>query len=342
MTVPGYATDVLVDADWARATSTTRPSASSRSTSTRPPTSRATCRARSAGTGPASWPTAVRRDIASREDFSELLCASGIGPDTTIVLYGDNNNWFAAWAYWQLKLFGHRDVRILNGGRKFWLDNGLPLTPTCRPIAATGYQLPEPDFALRAFRDDILPRLGDPELALVDVRSPAEFAGEIIAPPGMSETAQRPGHIPGAASIPWAQTVREDGTFKGRDELSDLYEAKGVTPDKDVIAYCRIGERSSHSWFVLHELLGYRRVRNYDGSWTEWGSMVGVPIEKPVPAAVQLTPAFRPPASGPPNLSPGRNRQQSPGPTGASVSGVSHGPRRRAAAPCSVSRSGDP
>ena len=225
----------------------------------------------------------VRRDIADRESFGRLLGAAGIGPATTIVLYGDNNNWFAAWAYWQLKLFGHQDARILNGGRKFWLDNGLPLSTDVPSYPATGYQLPEPDFALRAFRDDILPRLGDSELALVDVRSPAEFAGEIIAPPGMSETAQRPGHIPGAASIPWAQTVREDGTFKSRDELSDLYEAKGVTPDKDVIAYCRIGERSSHSWFVLHELLGYKRVRNYDGSWTEWGSMVGVPIEKPVP-----------------------------------------------------------
>jgi thiosulfate/3-mercaptopyruvate sulfurtransferase len=149
----------------------------------------------------------------------------------------------------------------------------------------TEYELPEPDFALRAFRDDILPRIGDEGLSLVDVRSPAEYNGEIIAPPGLSETAQRAGHIPGAASIPWAQTVREDGTFKSRDELESLYEAKGVTPDKDVIAYCRIGERSSHSWFVLHELLGYKRVRNYDGSWTEWGSMVGVPIEKPVPVA---------------------------------------------------------
>jgi thiosulfate/3-mercaptopyruvate sulfurtransferase len=198
------------------------------------------------------------------------------------VLYGDNNNWFAAWAYWQLKLFGHRDVRIINGGRKFWLDNGLPVTTDVPAYAATGYELGEPDFALRAYRDDILPRLGDPTLALVDVRSPAEFNGEIIAPPGMSETAQRAGHIPGAASIPWAQTVREDGTFKSRDELANLYEAKGITSDKDVIAYCRIGERSSHSWFVLHELLGYKRVRNYDGSWTEYGSLIGVPIEKPV------------------------------------------------------------
>jgi len=224
----------------------------------------------------------IRRDIASQDDFSALLSASGIAPDTTVILYGDNNNWFAAWAYWQLKLYGHSDVRILDGGRKFWLDNGLPLTTDAADVAATDYRLPEADFALRAFRDDILPRLGDAALTLVDVRSPAEFNGEIIAPPGMSETAQRAGHIPGAASVPWAQTVRENGTFKSEEELRALYEAKGVTPDKDVIAYCRIGERSSHTWFVLHELLGYRRVRNYDGSWTEWGSLIGVPIEKQV------------------------------------------------------------
>ncbi len=229
----------------------------------------------------------VRRDIASPADFGALLSAGGIAPDTTIVLYGDNNNWFAAWAYWQLKLYGHPDVRILDGGRKYWLDQGLPLSTDVPAYAPTGYTLSAPDFALRAFRDDILPRLGDPELALVDVRSPAEFNGEIIAPPGMSETAQRAGHIPGAASIPWAQTVREDGRFKPADELAALYAGKGITPDKDVIAYCRIGERSSHSWFVLHELLGYQRVRNYDGSWTEYGSLIGVPIEKPVPVAAE-------------------------------------------------------
>jgi thiosulfate/3-mercaptopyruvate sulfurtransferase len=222
----------------------------------------------------------IRRDIANRDEFSDLVSSSGIGPDTTVVLYGDNNNWFAAWAYWQLRLYGHKNARILNGGRKYWLDNGLPLSTDVPSYKATGYRLPEPDFSLRAFRDDILPRLGDSGLALVDVRSPAEFNGEVIAPPGMTETAQRAGHIPGAASIPWAQTVREDGTFKSRDELAALYAAKGITAEKDVIAYCRIGERSSHSWFVLHELLGYPKVRNYDGSWTEWGSMVGVPIEK--------------------------------------------------------------
>jgi thiosulfate/3-mercaptopyruvate sulfurtransferase len=286
MTVPGYASDVLVSADWAKA-------------HLDDPNVRfvevdvdTTAYEQSHIPGAVAWnwtsqlADGVRRDIATREEFSELLSQSGIGPDTTIVLYGDNNNWFAAWAYWQLKLFGHRDVRILNGGRKFWLDNGLPLTTDVPTYEPTSYQLGEPDFALRAFRDDILPRIGDPSLALVDVRSPAEFNGEVIAPPGMTETAQRAGHIPGAASIPWAQTVREDGTFKSADELRDLYAAKGVTPDKDVIAYCRIGERSSHSWFVLHELLGFENVRNYDGSWTEWGSMVGVPIEKPAPVAV--------------------------------------------------------
>jgi thiosulfate/3-mercaptopyruvate sulfurtransferase len=283
MTVSGYATDVLVDSEWAKAR---LDDPSVRFVEVDVDT---TAYEQSHIPGAVGWnwtsqlADGIRRDIASREDFSALLSQSGIDADTTIVLYGDNNNWFAAWAYWQLKLFGVRDVRILNGGRKYWLDNGLPLSTDVPSYPASGYELPEADYSLRAFQKDILPRLGDSDFALVDVRSPAEFNGEVIAPPGMLETAQRAGHIPGAASIPWAQTVREDGTFKSRDELEALYEAKGVTPDKDVIAYCRIGERSSHSWFVLHELLGYRRVRNYDGSWTEWGSMVGLPIEKPVP-----------------------------------------------------------
>jgi thiosulfate/3-mercaptopyruvate sulfurtransferase len=285
MSVPGFANDVLVAAEWARAH---LDDASVRLVEVDVDT---TAYDQSHIPGAVAWnwtsqlADGVRRDIAGRDEFGELLSASGIGPDTTIVLYGDNNNWFAAWAYWQLKLYGHERVKLLDGGRKYWLDQNLPLTTDVPAYAATGYRLPEPDFAFRAFRDDILPRLGDPELALVDVRSPAEFNGEVIAPPGMTETAQRAGHIPGASSIPWAQTVREDGRFKSADELAALYAAKGITPERDVIAYCRIGERSSHSWFVLHELLGFRRVRNYDGSWTEWGSMVGVPIEKAVPVA---------------------------------------------------------
>ena len=280
MTVPGFANDVLVSAEWARAH---LDDPSVRFVEVDVDT---TAYDQSHIPGAVGWnwtsqlSDGVRRDIATRDEFSHLLSASGIGPDTTVVLYGDNNNWFAAWAYWQLKLYGHDRVKLLDGGRRYWLDQNLPLTTDAPSYAATGYRVPEPDFGFRAFRDDILPRLGDPELALVDVRSPAEFNGEVIAPPGMSETAQRAGHIPGATSIPWAQTVREDGRFKSADELTALYAAKGITADRDVIAYCRIGERSSHSWFVLHELLGFRRVRNYDGSWTEWGSMVGVPIEK--------------------------------------------------------------
>jgi thiosulfate/3-mercaptopyruvate sulfurtransferase len=285
MSVPGYAKDVLVSADWAKA-------------HLDDPQVRfvevdvdtlAYDQSHVPGAVGWNWTSqlsdGVRRDIATPEEFSSLLSASGIGPDTTIVLYGDNNNWFAAWAYWQLKLYGHDRVKLLNGGRKYWLDHNLPLSTDVPTYPATGYRVGAADGSIRAFRDDILPRLGDPQLALVDVRSPAEYNGEVIAPPGMTETAQRAGHIPGAASIPWAQTVREDGTFKSAEELQALYAAKGVTPDRDVIAYCRIGERSSHTWFVLRELLGFQRVRNYDGSWTEWGSMVGVPIEKGEPVA---------------------------------------------------------
>jgi thiosulfate/3-mercaptopyruvate sulfurtransferase len=223
----------------------------------------------------------IRRDVLGREALGRLLRESGIGPDTTIVLYGDNNNWFAAWAYWELKLYGRERVRLLDGGRKLWLSRELPLTTEAPHHPSTVYELPEPSFELRAFRDRILDRLGQPDLALVDVRSPAEYAGELVAPEGMpQESAQRPGHIPGATSIPWSSAVRDDGTFRPVDELAALYAGRAVTPDREVVAYCRIGERSAHTWFVLHELLGYPRVRNYDGSWTEWGSLVGVPIER--------------------------------------------------------------
>jgi thiosulfate/3-mercaptopyruvate sulfurtransferase len=229
----------------------------------------------------------VRRDIVSRSDLAGLLSESGIGPDTTIVLYGDNNNWFAAWAYWQLKLFGQDTVKILNGGRKYWLAQGLPTTKDVPSYAPTGYQLPTVDLSHRAFRDDVLKHIEKPDAALVDVRSPGEYNGELLAPAALpQEGAQRAGHVPNAANIPWGQAVNEDGTFKSAGELTALYAAKGVTADKDIIAYCRIGERSSHTWFVLHELLGFDRVRNYDGSWTEYGSLVGVPIEKSVPVAV--------------------------------------------------------
>jgi thiosulfate/3-mercaptopyruvate sulfurtransferase len=280
MTSAGYATDVLVDAAW------TRQHLSDPAVRFVEVDIDTTAYREGHLHGAVGWDWTsqlsdpVRRDIASREDFSLLLSASGIGPETTVVLYGDNHNWFAAWAYWLLKLHGHRDARILDGGRKLLIDQGLPFTAEAPALAPTGYQLPEPDFSTRAFRDDILPRLGDPALALVDVRTPAEFQGRVIAPPGMSETARRGGHIPGAVSVPWAQAVRDDGRVRPAAELEALFAAKGITADRDVITYCRIGERSSHTWFVLHELLGFRRVRNYDGSWTEWGSMVGVPIER--------------------------------------------------------------
>jgi thiosulfate/3-mercaptopyruvate sulfurtransferase len=227
----------------------------------------------------------VRRDIVSRENLGKLLSDSGIGPETTIVLYGDNNNWFAAWAYWQLKLFGVEDVKILDGGRKYWLGQGLPTTTDIPSFGPTGIDLPLVDLSHRAFRQEVLDHINRDGAALVDVRSPGEYSGELLAPAALpQEGAQRAGHVPGAANIPWATAVREDGTFKDADELRDLYAAKGITPDKDIIGYCRIGERSSHTWFVLHELLGFDRVRNYDGSWTEYGSLVGVPIEKAVPA----------------------------------------------------------
>ena len=222
----------------------------------------------------------VRRDLIGKEDLERLLGQSGITADTTVVLYGDNNNWFAAFAHWILKIYGHKDARLMNGGRVKWLEEGRPASSDIPHIAATTYTAQDPDAALRAYQGDVQDRLGNPSVGMVDVRSPQEFTGEILAPPGLPETAQRGGHIPGAANIPWASAVAEDGTFKSADELSEIYGGKGIVPDKEIVTYCRIGERSSHTWFVLKYLLGYPDVRNYDGSWTEWGSMIGVPIEK--------------------------------------------------------------
>ncbi len=222
----------------------------------------------------------LRRDIINKDQFEALASQSGIANDSTVILYGDNNNWFAAYVFWMMKMYGHEDVKLMNGGRKKWMDEGKPTTTEPPSVTPSSYKAREVDNSLRAFYQNVSDNLGKPNAALVDVRSPAEFSGELLAPPGLMETAQRAGHIPGAASIPWGQAVREDGTFKPVDELKALYEGKGVSSDKDVIAYCRIGERSSHSWFVLKYLLGYPNVRNYDGSWTEWGSMVGNPIEK--------------------------------------------------------------
>ena len=223
----------------------------------------------------------VRRDLVGRADFERLLGERGIGNDTTVVLYGDKNNWFAAYAYWYLKIYGHADVRILDGGRQKWIDEGRELTTEAPAAQRAAYTAQERDESIRVYRDEVLAGLGRDGRALVDVRSPQEYAGELLAPPGYEqEGASRGGHIPTAQSVPWAQAVRDDGTFKPADELRELYGGKGVTPDKEVLAYCRIGERSAHTWFVLRELLGYENVRNYDGSWTEWGNLVDVPIEK--------------------------------------------------------------
>jgi thiosulfate/3-mercaptopyruvate sulfurtransferase len=223
----------------------------------------------------------VERDLIEKDAFERLMSERGISNSTTLVLYGDKNNWFAAYAYWYLKIYGHEDVRILDGGRQKWIDEGRELTTdTPAPPTAT-YRARDRDESIRAYRDAVHEQIGAPEKALVDVRSPQEYTGELIAPPGYEqEGAQRGGHIPTAQSIPWAQAVGDDGTFKSPDELRNLYAGKGVTPDKEITAYCRIGERSAHTWFVLRELLGYEAVRNYDGSWTEWGNLVDVPIER--------------------------------------------------------------
>ncbi len=224
----------------------------------------------------------VRRDIISKQEFEKLLSAAGVSPSDTVILYGDNNNWFASYAFWLFKMYGHQDVRLMNGGRVKWLnesDKELTAEPT--KITPTQYRASEPDLSLRTLLPEVLKVQTEKRHNLVDVRSPDEFTGKVIAPPGMTETAQRGGHIPGAKSIPWSTAANPDGTFKSADELRKIYlEEKGVDPQKDTIAYCRIGERSSHTWVVLKYLLGLPNVKNYDGSWTEYGSIVGAPIEK--------------------------------------------------------------
>jgi thiosulfate/3-mercaptopyruvate sulfurtransferase len=223
----------------------------------------------------------VKRDFLGPQEFGELFGGRGISNDHTIVLYGDRNNWFAAYTYWYLKYYGHDDVKLVNGPREKWISEGRPVNANLPSYPAASFAAQPGDDSIRAYRDEVRAAL-DGDVKLVDVRSPQEFSGELIAMAGYEqEGAQRGGHIPGAASVPWAQAVQEDGTFKSADDLRELYGGKGVL-DGSTIAYCRIGERSAHTWFVLHELLGQDDVRNYDGSWTEWGNLVGVPVEKDV------------------------------------------------------------
>lgn len=224
----------------------------------------------------------VRRDIISQEGFEKLLGDAGISPTDTVILYGDNNNWFSAYGFWLFKIYGHKDVRLMNGGRGKWLnEDDKELTTELPKIVPTSYRVTAPDLSLRAMLPEVLQAQAERNHNLVDVRSPDEFTGKVIAPAGMTETAQRGGHIPGATSVPWSMAVGPDGTFKSAEELHALYvDEKGVDPKKETIAYCRIGERASHTWFVLKYLLGLPHVKSYDGSWTEYGSIVGVPVEK--------------------------------------------------------------
>jgi thiosulfate/3-mercaptopyruvate sulfurtransferase len=223
----------------------------------------------------------VRRDILSRADMEALMSRVGATPDSTLILYGDMRNWFAAFAFWTFKIYGHEDVRLMDGGRRKWFEENRKVTEEIPQFPSTGYKVRGVNLALRAHYPQVHSVLGRDDVGLVDVRSPAEYNGEISAPPEYpNEAAQRAGHIPGAQSIPWAQAVADDDTFKPVEELRALYEPKGITPDKTIVTYCRIGERSSHSWFVLKYLLGYPVVINYDGSWSEWGNIVGNPVEK--------------------------------------------------------------
>jgi len=222
----------------------------------------------------------VRRDILSRKQFEELMAASGVSNDTTLVIYGDNNNWFAAWALWQAKVYGHKDVRLMNGGRKKWISEGRELSTERPSCGRTSYGATEMDLSLRAFLAEVQEASLKRNAGLVDVRSPAEFTGEILAPPGLPETCQRGGHVPGARNIPWGKACNEDDTFKSYDELESIYGGESIDGSRPVIAYCRIGERSSHTWFVLKYLLGITDAKNYDGSWTEWGNLVGAAVER--------------------------------------------------------------
>jgi thiosulfate/3-mercaptopyruvate sulfurtransferase len=223
----------------------------------------------------------VRRDVIQKVDLEKLLGEGGIDNATTVILYGDNNNWFATWAFWELKIYGHKNVRIMNGGRKKWLAETRPLTKDSPTLSTKTYHAAEPDFSLRAFLPDVSRLPGHTNgWSLIDVRSADEYSGKILSPPGLPETCQRGGHIPGAFNVPWGKNVNEDGTFKTPEELKAIYEPLGVTPEKNVVAYCRIGERSSLTWFVLKFLLGYKNVKNYDGSWTEWGNLVNAPVTR--------------------------------------------------------------
>jgi thiosulfate/3-mercaptopyruvate sulfurtransferase len=221
------------------------------------------------------------RDLLDKRELEALLSKHGATPETTIAIYGDNNNWFAAWFFWLLKYYGHKDARLVNGGRAKWVAEGKPLTTGIPSFDKSEYRAKGPDASVRALRDLVLERVTDGRSKLIDVRSPKEYAGELLAPENLpQEGAQRGGHIPGAQNVPWATAVAEDGRFKSADELRSIYEGKGLAKGTETIAYCRIGERSAHTWFVLSYLLGHDKVRNYDGSWTEWGSLIGVPIER--------------------------------------------------------------
>jgi thiosulfate/3-mercaptopyruvate sulfurtransferase len=223
----------------------------------------------------------VRRDFVDKQQFEQLLSAKGIGNDDTVVLYGGNNNWFAAYAYWYFTLYGHRDVKLMDGGRKKWELDGRELVSDVPQRAQTSYQAQEQDHSIRAFRDEVVDAIGSKNL--VDVRSPDEFSGKILAPAHLpQEQSQRAGHIPTALNVPWSKLANDDGTFRSDEEIAKIYAEVGLDTSRPTIAYCRIGERSSHSWFALRELLGHSDVKNYDGSWTEYGSLVGVPVEKDV------------------------------------------------------------